>query len=285
VWASLEIVGEVEEESTVRGKRGELAVIGKLLEWQFKIYTPLIDEGIDCLVDAGQGRYKEIQIKYSESSAVFRARTFTPRPTFFLICYLNTMRDQELWVIPSKLFKEMGTGIKIQRRDYVVLRVGKPGSPNYEKLRFYRTNINQLLQGATPEIRKAVEQAKRVEGSHIKTDEYRSLILSILADQEEIGSPLRAKEIVERFRMVAKTRFSVTMTSKWRMYYLQYAPKTFCLTYQNVLEMMYGNAVARNNHSMQKYFLRLLAESKKKSPPAHPPPLPSDFAYLLLEKD
>ncbi len=36
-----------------KGKQGELIVIGKLLERGLKVYLPMVNSGIDCLVDIG----------------------------------------------------------------------------------------------------------------------------------------------------------------------------------------------------------------------------------------
>ena len=94
---------EEDLESSVKGKHAELMVIGKLLEQGFTIYTPLLDVGIDCLVDVGGGSYKEIQVKYRETNATFLARKFTPRESFYVICYLRTIRSEDIWVIPGKV--------------------------------------------------------------------------------------------------------------------------------------------------------------------------------------
>ncbi len=78
---------ELEIGSGVKGKQAELIVFGKLLERGYKVYTPMVDIGIDCLVDVGGGNYKEIQIKSREDSPVFTARKFKPRDNFYFVCF------------------------------------------------------------------------------------------------------------------------------------------------------------------------------------------------------
>ena len=81
----MEDENEIEElESGVKGKKGELIVIGELLTRGLQVYLPVVDSGIDCVVDVGGGNYKEVQIKYREDSHNFRVRAFKPRDTFTL---------------------------------------------------------------------------------------------------------------------------------------------------------------------------------------------------------
>jgi len=193
-------------DSSVKGKQAELNVVGKLLEKGFTIYTPLIDTGIDCLVDVGEGNYKEIQVKYREDSPVFLARKFNPRETFYIVCFLRTIRSEDVWVLPSKVFHEMGAPTKTGKRDYIRLSIEKPGSESYEELRKYRDNLEILLKGATPEIKRAVQQAtKRIEGAHLTSTDYKRETLHIL---EEARAPLKAKEIVDKFYSTMSPRFS-----------------------------------------------------------------------------
>ncbi len=49
--------------SVTKGKQGELIIIGKILLKGHKVYLPVVDTGIDFLVDVGKGNYKEIQVK------------------------------------------------------------------------------------------------------------------------------------------------------------------------------------------------------------------------------
>jgi hypothetical protein len=200
-FASLEEPG-----STAKGKQAELIVIGKMLERGYKVYAPLVDTGIDCLVDIGEGNYKEIQIKYREDEPTFTARNFKPRDNFYIICYLSTRRGVDFWILPSKVFSEMGTRSQTKTREYVQLRMGKEGSDTYHKLRQYHENWPLLLRGATEEVRKAVESAStRIEGPHLRQREYEHAVLNIL---ESSLRPLTRKEIVRKVYELIHGRFS-----------------------------------------------------------------------------
>jgi hypothetical protein len=201
-----EVEDSEELESSVKGKQAELIVIGKLLEKGFTVYTPLIDVGVDCLVDVGGGNYKEIQVKYREDNPVFLARKFAPRENFYIICYLRTMRGEDLWVLPSEVFHDMGAPAKTGNREYIRLSTGKAGSDSYEELRKYRDNFEILLKGATPEVKRAVQQAtKRIEGTHLTSNDYKRETLLILSKAQ---GPLKAKEIVDKFYEAMSSRFS-----------------------------------------------------------------------------
>jgi hypothetical protein len=60
-------------------KRGELTVIGELLRHGLHVFLPVVDMGVDCVVDIGGGNYREVQIKYRENKATFTARFTRPR--------------------------------------------------------------------------------------------------------------------------------------------------------------------------------------------------------------
>lgn len=96
-----------ELESGVKGKQGELRVFGMLLERGFSVYQPMVDTGIDCIIDVGNGNYKEIQVKSRTKTPLFQVRKTTPRNNLFVICFL--MSKTEVWVIPSKVFFERGS--------------------------------------------------------------------------------------------------------------------------------------------------------------------------------
>ena len=117
--------------SVTKGKQGELIVLGKLLERGFKVYQPMVDTGIDCLVDVGGGAYKEIQVKSREGEPIFQARQFEPRDNFYFICFLRGKHDDDYWILPSKVFKGIGRQSKVGNREYIQLRIGKEGSENY----------------------------------------------------------------------------------------------------------------------------------------------------------
>jgi len=193
-------------ETGAKGKHGELMVISELLKRNYRVYTPVVDSGIDCLVDVGGGSYKEIQIKYREDRPVFVARKFKPRGNFFLICYLNTRRGNDLWVVPSEIFASVGKPVKVRKRDYVQIVIGKEGSESYELMRQYRSNFNLLLTGATKEVRKAVKKAvRRIEGEHFKQPEFERKILQMLAIE---ANPLQSKEIIRRLELELEGNFS-----------------------------------------------------------------------------
>jgi len=190
-----------------KGKMGELDVLGELLKHGFQVFQPMVDTGIDCLVDVGAGNYKEIQIKSREDDAIFTARKFKPRNTFFLICSVNSRRGNFLWVFPSKVFHDNATLTKDKKgREYLQLRVGAEGSETFERFRGYRDNYTNLLAGATPEIRKTVQRvSKRVEGEHFKQPDFMREILLLM---NKVSKPLQTKEIMERVSAELSSKFS-----------------------------------------------------------------------------
>jgi hypothetical protein len=46
----------------MKGEFEELGIVGELLTRSYNVLTPMVDLGIDCLVDMGNGKYKEIQV-------------------------------------------------------------------------------------------------------------------------------------------------------------------------------------------------------------------------------
>src|SRR2546425_12651003 len=104
---------------------GELTVLGELLKRGFQVYQPMVDTGIDCLVDVGDGNYKEIQIKSREDDATFTARKFKSRNRLFMICSVASKRGDFLWVFPSAVFHENATLSKDKRgKENFQLRIG-----------------------------------------------------------------------------------------------------------------------------------------------------------------
>ena len=181
--------------SVTKGKQGELVVLGKLLERGFKIYTPMVDTGIDCLVDVGEGNYKEIQVKYRENEPTFLARNFKPRENFYLICFLREKHGDDFWILPSKMFKELGKPRKVGTRDYIQLKIGKEGSETYNRLSANHSNWGMLLAGATQEVRKTVEGAwKRVEGPHFKQTDFEKFVLFTVG---EAKTPISTTDIID----------------------------------------------------------------------------------------
>jgi hypothetical protein len=203
----MEDESETEELSSgTKGKRGELIVIGELLTRGLQVYLPVVDSGIDCVVDIGGGNYREVQIKYRENTPTFLARTFKPRDNFFVVCWLNDHGANDFWTIPSRVFYESGKQIKVKGRDYIQLLIGREGSTNYNKLADYHHNFGKLLSGATAEVHKAVQRAwKRIEGQHFTQSDYEREILAILA---EAKVPLSSKKIVVKIKEKMGTRFS-----------------------------------------------------------------------------
>lgn len=57
---------------------------------------------------------------------------------------------------------------------------------------------------------------------------------------------------------------------KLRTGYFRYCPKSELPKYRDMLESAYGLTVAMDNKPMQKYVLRLITESKRRSPQPHP---------------
>jgi len=194
-------------DSQTKGKMGELAVLGELLKRGFQVYQPMVDTGIDCLVDVGDGNYKEIQIKSRQDDAIFTPRKFKPKDSFFLICSVSSRRGDYLWVFPSKVFHENATSSKNKKgREYLQLRIGPEGSETFEKFREYRDNFPKLLEGATPEVRTAVKKAfKFVEGEHFKQEDFKREILLVMS---AVDKPLQHAEIQERLSAKLSTKFS-----------------------------------------------------------------------------
>jgi hypothetical protein len=187
--------------SSVKGKQAELAVIGRLLEYGFHLYTPLLDiKGIDCLVDVGEGNYKEIQIKYRAHNPTFQVRKLKPRESLYIVCCFG---DEIPWIIPSKIFYKIG---KVMKGDKTVsLNIGREGSTTYERLRQYSGNFIQLAKGATTEVRRVVERAsKRIDAPHLTQTDYALAVL----DNLSMGKPLSTKEIVKRVWISLYARLS-----------------------------------------------------------------------------
>jgi hypothetical protein len=189
-----------------KGKRGELIVIGELLRRGFQVYLPVVDSGIDCVVNIGGGNYREVQIKYRENTPIFSARAFKPRDNFFFVCWLSDRDRNDFWAIPSRVFDELGKHISVKSRKYVQLMIGRESSPNFSKLSAYHYNFAKLLSGATPEVHERVQRAwKRVEGQHFTQPDYEREILTILS---EAGRTLSSVEIVSRVKERMGPRFS-----------------------------------------------------------------------------
>jgi len=186
--------------SGVKGKLGELKGLGALLQFGYSVYTPVVDTGIDCLVDVGKGNYKEIQVKYSQDRGLFQVRDskFQPRDSFYIMC----STPQTYWLIPSKLFSKMAA----HTTGYLRLQIGKEGTTSYEALRNYRENLNQLLTGAPRDTRQTVTTVReRIKGPHLKQKDYESMILQGLTHEKR---PMTGKQIIEFIWYAFHDKFS-----------------------------------------------------------------------------
>ena len=96
------------------GKRGEYAVIGKLLENRLDVYVPIVDvENIDCVTRSPKGKFNERKIKTRSVDVkhpVFEVPEYKPRRNFFIICHFAETPD--FWVIPSTKFHKSGLLLK-----------------------------------------------------------------------------------------------------------------------------------------------------------------------------
>jgi hypothetical protein len=185
--------------SGVKGKIAELRGSVELLRYNFSVYAPLVDTGIDCLIGDGKGNYKEIQVKYREDHARFRLKAFKPRDSLYIMCYLNTRHDETYWVIPSKIFEKMASHTK----RYVHLRIGKEGSESYEALRKYQRNLSQLLKGATRATRQTVQQ--RIKELQFKPKDFEYYLCNVLF---VAGAPTATEFILTNLDYDLSNRFS-----------------------------------------------------------------------------
>jgi hypothetical protein len=190
-----------ELESSVKGKQAELRVFGELLSRGFHVYVPMVDiKGIDCLVDVGKGVYKEIQVKYRAASPAFQVKKLTARDNFYIACCFGV---EDLWIIPSKIFRKVGKTAK--DREIVRLNVGREGSISYKKLHVYFWNFSQLTEGASKEVKQAVEKASRINRPHLIQIDY---ALAVLDNLSIIARPLSVEEITKVVLFSLSLRFS-----------------------------------------------------------------------------
>lgn len=193
-----------ELKSGEKGKYSEFVVISKLLERGYKVYMPTLDNyGIDCLVDVGEGNYKEIQVKSSrQDNPTFTQRNLKPRDRLYVVCHLRTYRGDDFWIIPSKDFAKIGT----QTNGDTQLRIGAEGSDSYHQLITYHENWGTLLAGATEEVKKVVQKtSKRIAAPHLKDSNYKPIILQILARETK---PLERQEIMDKLEERIHESFS-----------------------------------------------------------------------------
>jgi len=183
-----------ELESGVKGKQGELKIIGRLLDYGFNVYTPMVDMGLDCLVEVGEGEFKEIQIKTRLEKPLFQIKYVRPRENFYIVCYL--LSKPEIWVIPSKVFLAKASLIKGRNdRQFYRLSIGKEGSPSYEELRQYRDNFAQLI-GNQPT--RAKGNRTRISGSHFTQPDLEIEILQVINEKTH---PMSSIEIIRELKV------------------------------------------------------------------------------------
>lgn len=149
-------------ETGIKGKIGELTVIGNLLRKGFQVYLPAVDMGIDFVVHTGDGRYVEVQVK-SRKDPTFRVRKFQPYDNLFIICVYTSGGHMEYWTIPSKKFVDLGIPVKHKNKQYIQLNVGKPSHKTYRELQMYHNNEDSLMTKATPEVRKIIKNASETK--------------------------------------------------------------------------------------------------------------------------
>jgi len=95
-------------ERQLTGKIGEFKVFVKLMEQGLAPYVPLIDKGIDCLLENGI----KIQIKTVKTERDprwFQVTKLVPEDNFYIIC---VDASGEFWIFPSKVFAENATKSK-----------------------------------------------------------------------------------------------------------------------------------------------------------------------------
>jgi len=95
-------------ERQLTGKMGEFRVFVKLLEQGLVPYVPLVDEGIDCLLQNGI----KIQIKTVKTQRDprwFQVTNLVVEDNFHIIC---VDANGEFWIFPSRVFTENATESK-----------------------------------------------------------------------------------------------------------------------------------------------------------------------------
>jgi hypothetical protein len=137
----------ITESSLKKGKSIEYYLISKLLENDFSVYTPVVDdEGIDIIVKNKEGGFVEIQVKsrvIKDERDCFTIKNFKPKENFFIVCHNIT--HKEFFVMPSSNFYDKSQ-LKI-RKDR-----GEAREIPYYIIRRYRSYRNneglELIQRA-----------------------------------------------------------------------------------------------------------------------------------------
>ena len=92
------------------GKTGELYVFGELLKRQALPFVPLVNEGINALVQTSAGSVIELQVKSAGSAGGKDPRWFqvgpvVPRKGFFIIgVEFSDGEPLAAWILPSVIF-------------------------------------------------------------------------------------------------------------------------------------------------------------------------------------
>jgi len=92
-------------ERQLTGKMGEFRVFVKLLEHGLVPYVPLVDEGIDCLLQNGT-KVQVKTVKTQRDPRWFQVTNLVPADNFFIIC---VDASEEFWLFPSRVFAENAT--------------------------------------------------------------------------------------------------------------------------------------------------------------------------------
>ena len=122
-------------ERQLTGKMGEFRVFFKLLEHGLVPYVPLVDEGIDCLLQNGT-KIQVKTVKTQRDPRWFQVTNLVPKDSFFIICI---DANGEFWIFPSRVFAENAT----ESRGIYDLNLDSKGRG--EKLKDYR-NAWHLLK-------------------------------------------------------------------------------------------------------------------------------------------
>ncbi len=96
--------------TTTAGKIGELYVFNELLKRGAAVYVPLVDEGVDALVQTSAGGVVELQIKVAGAAGGkdpgwFQVPNVEPRKNWFVIAVeAPEQKPGDVWLFPSAVF-------------------------------------------------------------------------------------------------------------------------------------------------------------------------------------
>lgn len=97
--------------SQQKGKRAEFLVFGELIKRGADLYLPVVDIGIDAILRRGDGTYLEIQVKSTQATEqagwfIVYDLDLYEEERFFIVCVDMSRQTPEIWILPSKIFKE-----------------------------------------------------------------------------------------------------------------------------------------------------------------------------------